>query len=271
MHCSANIGRSGDAAIFFGLSGTGKTTLSADRPRTLIGDDEHGWGRQRRVQFRGRLLRQGDQAVARGRARDLCDARGVSARCWRTSCSIRRRGVLDLDDGSLTENTRAVLPARLHPQRHARPASAAIRDNVVMLTADAFGVLPPISRLTAEQAMYHFLSGYTARVAGTEQGLEGAAGHLLDLLRRAVHAAPPDRLRQAAGRAIAKHRRELLAGQHRLERRRLRRRRADEDRPYPRHGARRARRQAGAVGAAAGPELRRCWSRRPAPTCRATC
>ena len=168
MHCSANIGPAGDAAIFFGLSGTGKTTLSADGSRTLIGDDEHGWSDNGVFNFEGgcyakviRLSPEAEPEIYATTKRSGTILENVV---------MRADGSLDLDDASLTENTRASYPIDFIPDvaadgRGGHPA------NVVMLTADAFGVLPPISRLSPEQAMYHFLSGYTARVAGTEKGL----------------------------------------------------------------------------------------------------
>ena len=169
MHCSANVGPKGDAAIFFGLSGTGKTTLSAESTRTLIGDDEHGWSPNGLFNFEG----------------------GCYAKCINLSKeaepeiydTVFRFGTVlenvpldpatrfpDLADDSLTENTRACYPVDFIPNM-SETGIAPHPDNVIMLTADAFGVLPPISKLTPEQAMYHFLSGYTARVAGTEKGL----------------------------------------------------------------------------------------------------
>jgi phosphoenolpyruvate carboxykinase (ATP) len=172
MHASANVGPKGDCAIFFGLSGTGKTTLSADNSRTLIGDDENGWSPKGIFNFEG------------GCYAKLINLSPVNEP--EIYATITRFGTVlenvvldpvtrmpDVDDGSLTENTRACYPIDFIP--NADPQGLAPHpSNVVMLTADAFGVMPPIAKLTAEQAMYHFLSGYTARVAGTEKGLSNA-------------------------------------------------------------------------------------------------
>ncbi len=169
MHCSANVGMKGDSAVFFGLSGTGKTTLSADPKRTLIGDDEHGWSDRGIFNFEGgcyakviRLSAEAEPAIF------------ATTRSWGTILEnvtmdpVTRR--LDLDDASVTENTRSAYPLAAIANASAS-GTAAIPRTIVMLTADAFGVLPPIARLTPQQAMYHFLSGYTAKVAGTERGV----------------------------------------------------------------------------------------------------
>jgi len=168
MHCSANIGERGDTAVFFGLSGTGKTTLSAERGRTLIGDDEHGWSSHSVFNFEGgcyaKVIRLDPSAepeiyATTGRFGTILE-----------NVAMNEARVLDLDDDSITENTRASYPIDFIP--NASPTGiGGLPDNVIMLTADAFGVLPPLSQLTPEQAMYHFLSGYTARVAGTEAGV----------------------------------------------------------------------------------------------------
>jgi phosphoenolpyruvate carboxykinase (ATP) len=169
MHCSANIGENGDAAIFFGLSGTGKTTLSADGTRTLIGDDEHGWSDNGLFNFEGgcyaKVIRLSPEAEPEIYA--TTERFGTILENVVMDPDTR---LLDLDDATLTENTRASYPIDFIPGI-AEDGRGGHPVNVVMLTADAFGVLPPISRLTPEQAMYHFLSGYTARVAGTEKGL----------------------------------------------------------------------------------------------------
>jgi phosphoenolpyruvate carboxykinase (ATP) len=169
MHCSANIGEGGDCAIFFGLSGTGKTTLSADATRTLIGDDEHGWSDTGVFNFEdgcyAKVIRLSPAAEP--------EIHATTSRFGTILENVMLQPdtrALDLDDGSLTENTRASYPLDFIPNAKA-DGRGGHPTNVVMLTADAFGVLPPISRLTPAQAMYHFLSGYTARVAGTERGL----------------------------------------------------------------------------------------------------
>lgn len=170
MHCSATVGTKGDVAVFFGLSGTGKTTLSADPRRYLIGDDEHGW--DDRGVFN---LENGCYAKVINLSRELepeiysCTARfGTILENVVIDPDSR---FIDLDDPSVTENTRAVYPLSCIPNAVSSGAGDHPK-NIFMLTCDAFGVLPPISRLTTVQAMYHFLSGYTARIAGTEDGME---------------------------------------------------------------------------------------------------
>jgi phosphoenolpyruvate carboxykinase (ATP) len=169
MHCSVNVGNSGDSAVFFGLSGTGKTTLSADPNRMLIGDDEHGWGENGVFNFEGgcyaKVIRLSQEAEP-----EIFATTQRFGTVLENVVMDEHSRKLDLDDARYTENTRAAYPLDFIP--NASPTGhAGHPKNVVMLTADAFGVLPPISKLTAEQAMYHFLSGYTAKVAGTEKGL----------------------------------------------------------------------------------------------------
>ncbi|WP_395685435.1 phosphoenolpyruvate carboxykinase [Aestuariivirga sp.] len=169
MHCSANIGPLGESAVFFGLSGTGKTTLSADPSRTLLGDDEHGWSEDGLFNFEGgcyaKVIRLSKQAEPQIHA--ATHSWGTVLENVTIDGDTRR---LDLDDGSITENTRAAYPLAAIASA-STSGRAAIPRTIVMLTADAFGVLPPIARLTPAQAMYHFLSGYTAKVAGTERGV----------------------------------------------------------------------------------------------------
>ena len=169
MHCSANVGARGDAAIFFGLSGTGKTTLSADPTRTLLGDDEHGWSDAGVFNFEGGCY-----------AKTIHLSKEAEPEIWAASNrfgTVLENVVLDattrvpdFDDGRLTENTRSAYPLEFVANASAS-GTARNPNNVVMLAADAFGVLPPIAKLSPSQAMYHFLSGYTAKVAGTEKGL----------------------------------------------------------------------------------------------------
>jgi phosphoenolpyruvate carboxykinase (ATP) len=168
MHCSANIGKDEDAALFFGLSGTGKTTLSSDPARRLIGDDEHGWGPAGIFNFEGGCY---------AKVIDLSQA--AEPEIWAASHRFGTvlenvvadpQGRLDLTDQTFTENTRSCYPVHYIPNVELS-GRGGMPKNLFMLTADAFGVLPPISKLTPSQAMYHFLSGYTARVAGTEKGM----------------------------------------------------------------------------------------------------
>lgn len=169
MHCSANIGDKEDVAIFFGLSGTGKTTLSADPKRRLIGDDEHGWSDRGIFNFEGgcyakviRLSQEAEPEIF-----TATHSFGTILENVAIDYASRR---IDLNDDSLTENTRAAYHISRIPNA-VLSGTGGHPQNIIMLTADAFGVLPPVAKLTPEQAIYHFLSGYTAKVAGTEKGL----------------------------------------------------------------------------------------------------
>ena len=172
MHASANIGPDGDTAVFFGLSGTGKTTLSADPTRILVGDDEHGWGDSGVFNFEGGCYAKVIRLSAEAEPEIDAASRRFGTLLENVVIDPESRA-LDLDDASLTENTRSSYPLDYIPNA-SRTGIAGHPRNVIMLTADAFGVLPPIAKLTPEQAMYHFLSGYTAKIAGTEAGLGSA-------------------------------------------------------------------------------------------------
>jgi phosphoenolpyruvate carboxykinase (ATP) len=203
MHCSANMGANGDVALFFGLSGTGKTTLSADPERSLIGDDEHGWAADGVFNFEGgnyakviRLSRDGEPLI------------------WDASTrfgAILENVVLDdrvrhplFDDDSITENTRSSYPldfidGAVPDGRGGHPS------HIVFLTADAFGVLPPIARLTRSQAMYHYLSGYTAKVAGTERGVTEPKATFSACFGAPFLPLPPSRYAELLGELIERH------------------------------------------------------------------
>ena len=168
MHCSANIGEDGDTAVFFGLSGTGKTTLSSDPNRRLIGDDEHGWSENTVFNFEGGCYAKTID-LSREKEPQIYDAIKFGALLENIGFA-NESSTPDYTDGSITENTRVSYPIH-HIDNIAVPSIGGAPKNIFFLTADAFGVLPPISLLTKEQAMYHFMSGYTAKVAGTEVGI----------------------------------------------------------------------------------------------------
>ena len=169
MHCSANIGDAGDTALFFGLSGTGKTTLSANPDRQLIGDDEHGWSEDGVFNFEGGCYAKTIRLSPEGEP-DIYHATRMFGTILENVVLDDATRRIDYDSGAITENTRASYP--IHFIRNVVPSGLGGHpENVVFLTADAFGVLPPIARLDPAQAMYHFLSGYTAKVAGTERGV----------------------------------------------------------------------------------------------------
>ena len=169
MHCSVNVGDENDSAIFFGLSGTGKTTLSADPKRTLIGDDEHGWSENGVFNFEGgcyaKMIRLSKDAEP-----EIYETTKKVGTILENVVLNEETGELDLDDDTLAENTRGAYPLSFIPNS-SETGRGPIPKNIILLTCDAFGVLPPIAKLSASQTMYHFLSGYTAKVAGTEKGV----------------------------------------------------------------------------------------------------
>ncbi len=168
MHCSANIGSKNDTAIFFGLSGTGKTTLSADPNRALIGDDEHGWANNNIFNFEGGCYAKTIDLSAE-KEPDIFNAIRIGALVENTTF-VPGTDQIDFKSKKITENTRVSYPLHFIDNT-VTPAIGKVPQNIFFLTADAYGVLPPVSKLTPQQAMYHFISGYTARVAGTEAGV----------------------------------------------------------------------------------------------------
>jgi phosphoenolpyruvate carboxykinase (ATP) len=203
MHCSANVGAAGDVALFFGLSGTGKTTLSADAERRLIGDDEHGWGDTGVFNFEGgcyaKVIRLSPEAEPEIHA---------TTRRFGTvleNVIVDERGRLDLDDTSKTENTRAAY--KLEQIANALPEKRGGHPrNVVLLTADAFGILPPLARLSRDQALFYFLSGFTSKLAGTEIGVEEPQPTFSTCFGAPFLPQPPSTYAELLGRKLDEHR-----------------------------------------------------------------
>ena len=168
MHCSANVGKDGDTAIFFGLSGTGKTTLSTDPKRALIGDDEHGWDDDGIFNFEGGCYA---KTINLDKDSEPEIYGAIRKNALLENVTLDENGKIDFEDGSVTQNTRVSYPI-FHIENIVKPVSkAGPAKKVIFLTADAFGVMPPVSKLTPEQTKYHFLSGFTAKLAGTEVGV----------------------------------------------------------------------------------------------------
>jgi phosphoenolpyruvate carboxykinase (ATP) len=203
MHCSANVGPAGDSALFFGLSGTGKTTLSADPKRGLIGDDEHGWDNNGVFNFEGGCYAKVIKLSKEAEPQIYATTRRFGTVLENVVFDADTRA-LDLDSDALTENTRACYPLSFIDNAVAG-AKGPHPKNIIFLTYDAFGVLPPVSRLSKEQAMYHFMSGYTARVAGTEKGVKEPQATFSTCFGGPFMALHPSRYAQLLKEKIEKH------------------------------------------------------------------
>jgi len=203
MHCSANIGEAGDVALFFGLSGTGKTTLSSDPHRQLIGDDEHGWSADGVFNFEGGCYAKMIRLSAEAEPQIFATTRRFGTVLENVAFDSITR-VLDLNDDKATENTRGAYPLEFIGNS-VPSCQGGHPTNIVMLTADAFGVLPPIARLSPEAAMYHFLSGYTAKVAGTERGVTEPKATFSTCFGAPFMVWDPNVYAKLLGERIAKH------------------------------------------------------------------
>lgn len=203
MHCSANIGKDGDVAVFFGLSGTGKTTLSADPERQLIGDDEHGWGENGVFNFEGGCYAKTID-LSQEKEPDIWNAIRFGALLENIGFREDSQSVVDYGNKDKTENTRVSYPME-HIGNHADPSMGGHPKNIFFLTCDAYGVLPPISRLDAGQAMYWFLSGYTAKVAGTEAGITEPKTVFSTCFGAPFLPLPPTKYAEMLGERMKKH------------------------------------------------------------------
>jgi len=203
MHCSANIGKEGDTALFFGLSGTGKTTLSADPSRELIGDDEHGWSPEGVFNFEGGCYAKVINLSPEGEPDIYATTRMFGTILENVVLDPVTRAVR-FEDQSITENTRASYPLH-YIRNHVPSGRGGHPNNIVFLTADAFGVLPPVAKLTREQAMYYFLSGYTAKVAGTERGVTEPQATFSSCFGAVFLVWHPSKYAEMLGRLIAEH------------------------------------------------------------------
>jgi phosphoenolpyruvate carboxykinase (ATP) len=207
MHCSANIGEQGDTALFFGLSGTGKTTLSADPQRYLIGDDEHGWSSAGTFNFEGGCYAKVINLSAEGEPDIFATTQMFGTILENVVLDPVTRKVM-FTDQSITENTRASYPLS-YIRNHVPGGRGGHPRNIVLLTADAFGVLPPVAKLTADQAMYYFLSGYTAKVAGTERGITEPKATFSSCFADVFLVWHPSRYAELLGKLIAEHKSEV--------------------------------------------------------------
>jgi phosphoenolpyruvate carboxykinase (ATP) len=201
MHCSANIGKNGDTALFFGLSGTGKTTLSTDPNRALIGDDEHGWDDEGIFNFEGGCYAKVIN-LDKNSEPEIFNAIKKGAILENVVCDVN--GVVDYTDGSKTENTRVSYPLD-HIPNHTPNMRGGHPTNIIFLCADAFGVLPPVAKLDKQQAMYYFLSGYTAKVAGTERGITEPVATFSSCFGEAFLPLNPTVYAELLGRKIDQH------------------------------------------------------------------
>lgn len=204
MHCSANVGAAGDAALFFGLSGTGKTTLSADPDRALIGDDEHGWDEDGVFNFEGGCYA---KTIRLSEETEPDIYRAIRTDAMLENVALKDGGgalVPDYIDTSKTENGRVSYPI-FHIDNYHKPQMAGHPKNIIFLSCDAFGVLPPIAKLTPEQAMYHFISGYTAKVAGTERGITEPVATFSACFGAAFLALHPTRYAELLRDKLARH------------------------------------------------------------------
>ncbi|PLX85794.1 MAG: phosphoenolpyruvate carboxykinase (ATP) [Desulfuromonas sp.] len=201
MHCSANVGKDGDVCLFFGLSGTGKTTLSTDASRKLIGDDEHGWDDAGIFNFEGGCYAKCIDLSADSEPEIFA---AIKRDALLENVVANDNGVIDFSDGSKTENTRVSYPIE-HIDNHEPTLKAGHPKNIIFLTCDAFGVLPPVSKLTKEQAMYYFLSGYTAKVAGTERGVTEPQATFSSCFGEAFLPLPPTAYAKLLGEKMEKY------------------------------------------------------------------